>query len=486
MKSKRWKTLVHNGVLFQPPYRRSKARLFFKKKALRLSDEAHEAAYLFSRCMNGPLVDDPLFVENFLDDLRKLLGGDAPPATAPWTEYDFSEFVAFPPPKVAPEKSDKHGFCVLDGRKEKLINFVVEPAGLFRGRGSNPLTGRIRRRIVPEDVTLNLSKGAPVPRPNVGGSWGSVVENRGVIWVASWRDPLTKITKYCFPARESGIRGKQDRSKFDMALRLGQRVAAVRKKYRGLLGSGDRVERQLATATYLVDTLLIRVGNERIRGEVVGVTNLKKKHLRLGPTCVGVLDFLGKDSIRFHRKVALGSAVCRNLLEAMEGKRDEDELFDLVSSKTLNRFLQSLMKGLTGKVFRTYNASKMYQDLLDKVSSQDEETVLQKLEEATRVVAEACNHRRAKPASSKQLRKLQAQLAATTDKRKAEALRRALKKLRAAKDLNLSTSRDNYIDPRVTVAFLRRKGVAPERVFTPQQVRVFQWALKDKAEVRYQ
>ena len=34
--------------------------------------------------------------------------------------------------------------CVLDGRKEKVGNFRVEPPGLFRGRGDHPKKGALK------------------------------------------------------------------------------------------------------------------------------------------------------------------------------------------------------------------------------------------------------------------------------------------------------------------------------------------------------
>lgn len=40
------------------------------------------------------------------------------------------------------EEPYKH--CLLDGRKEKVGNFRVEPPGLFRGRGEHPKTGLLK------------------------------------------------------------------------------------------------------------------------------------------------------------------------------------------------------------------------------------------------------------------------------------------------------------------------------------------------------
>lgn len=39
----------------------------------------------------------------------------------------------------------------------------MEPPGLFRGRGEHPKMGRIKRRIYPKDITINIGKGVPIP-----------------------------------------------------------------------------------------------------------------------------------------------------------------------------------------------------------------------------------------------------------------------------------------------------------------------------------
>ena len=45
--------------------------------------------------------------------------------------------------------------CTLDGRKEKVGNFRVEPPGLFRGRGDHPKKGslKVKRRRTPSPRT---------------------------------------------------------------------------------------------------------------------------------------------------------------------------------------------------------------------------------------------------------------------------------------------------------------------------------------------
>ncbi len=53
---------------------------------------------------------------------------------------------------------EEYGYCNMDGHKEKIANFRIEPPGLFRGRGSHPKMGVLKRRVRPEDIIINCSK----------------------------------------------------------------------------------------------------------------------------------------------------------------------------------------------------------------------------------------------------------------------------------------------------------------------------------------
>jgi DNA topoisomerase-1 len=48
--------------------------------------------------------------------------------------------------KAKDEAELKYTTCLLDGRKEKIGNFRVEPPGLFRGRGDHPKKGALKVR----------------------------------------------------------------------------------------------------------------------------------------------------------------------------------------------------------------------------------------------------------------------------------------------------------------------------------------------------
>ena len=60
------------------------------------------------------------------------------------------------------EREDKikaeYGFCDVDGQRVETSSYRLEPPGLFRARGNHPLMGKLKKRVMPEDVIINCSK----------------------------------------------------------------------------------------------------------------------------------------------------------------------------------------------------------------------------------------------------------------------------------------------------------------------------------------
>jgi DNA topoisomerase I len=50
-----------------------------------------------------------------------------------------------------------YGYCLMDGRREKVGNFRIEPPGLFRGRGEHPKTGCLKVNVQ-SDVATSSSR----------------------------------------------------------------------------------------------------------------------------------------------------------------------------------------------------------------------------------------------------------------------------------------------------------------------------------------
>ena len=46
----------------------------------------------------------------------------------------------------------------MDGHKQKVGNFRIEPPGLFRGRGDHPKQGKLKKRVHAKDIIINIGK----------------------------------------------------------------------------------------------------------------------------------------------------------------------------------------------------------------------------------------------------------------------------------------------------------------------------------------
>jgi len=190
-------------------------------------------------------------------------------------------------------------------------------------------------------------------------------------------------------------------SKFEKARELKNHVDRIRQNYTQDLKSKVMADRQRATAMYFIDKLALRAGNEKGEDEAdtVGCCSLRCEHVTLEAPNFIIFDFLGKDSIRYYNRVPVDAQVFKNIRIFKEGKIDEDNLFDRVNTSSLNKHLTNEMKGLTAKVFRTFNASFTFQRLLDETDLEDA-TLQEKLNaynKANREVAILCNHKRSTP-----------------------------------------------------------------------------------------
>lgn len=415
----RWQSLEHNGVLFPPPYQRlpDYVRLYYDGKPVTLSAEAEEVAGFYAALLALDHAKNPVFNKNFFEDFVKVIhdtaGSDV--AIEEFEKCDFSKMHAYfeklREEKKTMSKAEKLRIkkekeeleqpfrtCLLNGRPENVGNFRVEPPGLFRGRGAHPKTGKLKTRVYPEDITLNLSADAPIPPAPEGHKWGAIRHDKSVVWLAMWRENIADAFKYVKLAANSSIKGISDMKKFETARQLKDHIDKIRQDYQKLLKDQFMQNRQLATAVYLIDVFALRAGGEKgdDEADTVGCCSLRYEHITLKPPNTVIFDFLGKDSIRFYQEVEVDRQVFKNLrIFKKEPKGPGDDLFDRITPSTLNKHFQSYMKGLTAKVFRTYNASKTMQDQMDLIENTG--TVAEKVlkyNAANRTVAILCNHQR--------------------------------------------------------------------------------------------
>ncbi|RKP33508.1 hypothetical protein BJ085DRAFT_43334 [Dimargaris cristalligena] len=444
----KWTTLAHNGVYFPPEYVPHKIPLVYDNKEIALHPEAEEIASYYAQMLETDHAKNPTFVRNFFKDFRAILNRVQP--GHPITDFDkcnftrmYDHFEKLREIKRNMSKEDKqklkdekdaiksiYGFATLDGRKENLGNYNIEPPGLFRGRGDHPRTGCYKRRVRPEDITINIGPKAKVPPPPPGHRWKNVIHDNKVGWLAMWRENVNDQFKYVQFGATSSLKGQSDLKKFEKARNLKGCVDTIRRDYMAELRDKSMAIRQRATALYLIDKLALRAGNEKGEDEAdtVGCCSLRYEHVTLQPPNILVFDFLGKDSVRYYNAVPVDDQVFKNIrIFKKPPKTEGEELFDRLTTTGLNNHLKSLMPGLSAKVFRTYNASHTLQEELKNTPANG--TIQEKIlayNRANRRVAELCNHQRAVgKAFGTQMEKLQDRIRALKYQRQRMALQLA-------------------------------------------------------------
>ena len=523
---KKWTTLSHNGVMFPPPYVPHKVPIIYNGQAVPLDPEPEEIATIYAKFVlaSSDNLKNSVFRKNFWHDWKDVLGPDT--LIKDLAGCDFQQIVAHLL-KVKEEKkikvkeasesdaADPYKTAVIDGVVQPVGNFRMEPPGIFLGRGCNPNLGRVKRRIFPEDITINIGKESAVPNPGPGHSWGSVIHNRDVEWLASWKDDITGKTKYVWLGAHSDLKGRNDMEKFDLARKLKKKIKMIRAQNEIQLANSNVKSRQVATALYFIDTYALRVGNEKGDDDTdtVGITSLRVEHIELVGDNKIKLDFLGKDSVRYNRVLEVDPKVWANVSEFMTDKEMSDQLFDLISSSDINKYLQSYMKNLTAKVFRTFNASNLFQKELTKISKKYESyeeidkinVLLDEFNKANGKVALLCNHQKninksnskKMETQNEKIKKLKSKIrkANTSKKKNPEKIAKMktdLKKLRAKKEMmielkniSLGTSKVNYIDPRITVAFLKRHDIPIDKIFPKTLQEKFRWAFEAEKDYKF-
>jgi len=540
----KWKFLEHKGPLMAPDYEPlpPEVRFWYDGKVMRLSEECEEVATFYGRMLDHDYTTKEVFNKNFMRDWRKYMTEYEKEKIRDLSKCDFSEinehFKKVSEARKARSKEEKnaekeknaqiqaeYGFCTIDGHQEKIGNFRIEPPGLFRGRGEHPKQGMVKGRILPKDVIINCSKDSKIPESPNGMPWKKVQHDNTVTWLASWTENIQGAIKYVMLNPSSKLKGEKDMMKYEKARELKKLIPKIREDYEGDYKSKEMRVRQRSVALYFIDRLALRAGNEKDedQADTVGCCSLRVEHVDLydekdGKEFVVEFDFLGKDSIRYFNSVAVEKRVYKNVKMFKENKKPEDDLFDRLNTTTLNQYLNSLMDGLTAKVFRTYNASFVLQQQLDKLTDESDNVTAKMLSynRANREVAVLCNHQRAVPkthdksmanldekiekkgeaikAAEKELKhakKAYKNGGSANEKilceKKKKAVQRLLEQLekleiqRTDKDENktiaLGTSKLNYLDPRISVAWAKKHDVPMEKVYNKTQREKFMWAI---------
>ena len=546
----KWKTLQHNGILFPPAYETQGVKIKIKGESVDLDLNQEEMIYQWAKKKDTPYAQDKVFQKNFTADFAKTMNSKFKKIS--YEDIDFSSAYkvvdkekdlkemmtkeekkeqAKKRKELREELKTKYGIAIMDGKEVEVGNYMAEPPGIFIGRGEHPLRGKWKPHVTAKDVTLNMDKEA---KKSMKGEWREIVHDHDSMWLASWMDFLTQKRKYVWLADSSDLKQGRDKEKYEKAVKLEKEIEKIKKAM--VKDMKDPKKSNVATACYLIYRTAMRVGDEKDPDEAdtVGATTLRKEHIKITSDAIE-FDFLGKDCVRWQETLkAVGDdkQFQENLKKLIEKKKPNEEIFHNITSRDVNKYFSGIVKGLTAKVFRTYQATTVVKDYLVEHDNIKGKTANEKLYHAKMANLEAakmCNHKRTIPKTFDQvlekkrdtiknaekdqpskktqeaLKKVESSLPKTETQKKSKekrikTLNEQIKKQKQkhkerveklklqidlsekTRDYNLGTSLRNYIDPRVIKAWTDEVGVEWEKLYTAALQKKFLWVKNENTE----
>ena len=572
---KRWDTLIHNGPYFKhldPSVKvvRLNANLIYDGKEYELNEKEEEVASFYAKRIiteeksTKKYLDKKDFNSNFFKDFKTYLTSSHKKLFTDFKKFNFSLLVEkikeikeekeeekrllreqkeqMKKQKIKPddlkkkaerieklEKKLNYSFAFVNGIKKDIRNSAVELPGLYVGSG-NVMTnkGKIKQVYNPEDVIINVSKNK-IPLPPKGHKWGGVVHDQNAIWTAKYKDKTTDKYKYILLA-ETG-----DLLKFEKARKLNKYIKVVDKHIENLLKSSSKKDNQIGCSLYLIKEYGIRVGNECEEDEkcdttekVVGATTLMVQNVKCreenGKYFID-LSFKGKDSVSYDNTLTVKKNVYDHINSFLKKKSADHPLFDEITSNDVNKYLKSIDKDFSAKVFRTRLASSMmYKGLMELEYDEDvdDDQKIADFNEVNRLVAIKLNHKKGLTDAAKKsiqtqkdkISELKQKLKDEKDSKKKDKIKQDIKSKEAklyekdqSKEIALDTSKKNYIDPRIVKAWAEHVNLGGckdededededdeeddedekvikhcvDKIYTKAHLKAFKWAIEDTA-----
>ena len=230
------------------------------------------------------------------------------------------------------------------------------------------------------------------------------------VWVCPDPDGHIQVTardakgrkQYRYHAR---YREARDASKFRRIFEFSEALPAIRGRIeKDLRGRSLSHEQVLATATHLLDTTLIRVGNEEYAkgNRSYGLTTLRDEHVQIEGSDVN-FSFRGKSGVEHalsvrDKRIARIIQQCRDLPgEELFQYLDAEGRQIAITSDDVNKYLE-LISGshVTAKDFRTWGGTMLAgQRLRELGPAETERTIATNINVAVDAVAERLGNTRA-------------------------------------------------------------------------------------------
>lgn len=182
-------------------------------------------------------------------------------------------------------------------------------------------------------------------------------------------------------------RSVRDEVKYERMLRFGRALPDIRKRVDAALAlPGLPREKMLATVVHLLQTTMMRIGNEEYAREnkSFGLTTLRNRHVRIDGSEVE-FHFRGKSGVRHairvdDRRLARIIRTCRDLPgQELFQYVDDDGQLRAVDSADVNDYLREITgEDYTAKDFRTWSGTVLAALALQEFEKFDSETQAKK------------------------------------------------------------------------------------------------------------
>ncbi len=394
-----------------------------KDSRIELDPMQEQMAIAWVRKLSTVYVDDPVFCKNFFADFSRKLGHE----NLTDEDIDFSEVIDHIESERAKRESltkeqkkqaredrkivreelkEYYGTASLDGMKVEIGAWTAEPSSIFMGRGEHPMRGKWKEGPCSKDIILNLSELSEKQKEkNWNEKWKEIVWEPECLWVAKWEDKLSKRTKYVWLSDNTPIKQDREIEKFNKARKINNHLEKIRLEIENGIRSDNSRTRKIALACYIIDQLILRVGDEKDEDEAdtVGATTLRPEHITIDGEKVN-FNFLGKDSVEWNKNTTFPLYIVKELQflidEAEKSLQDKPQIFSKIGSTHVNEFFSNIVPGLTAKVFRTFHATNIVSAHLEESDTSADDPEYKKKEAATmanREAAVVCTHMKQVP-----------------------------------------------------------------------------------------
>ncbi|MHA1557307.1 MAG: hypothetical protein ACTSPM_10285 [Candidatus Heimdallarchaeota archaeon] len=427
------KQLIHNGIMISDiPH--LGLTIGLKDTRIELDLMQEQMAIAWVRKLSTVYVDDPVFCKNFFADFSIKLGH----RNLTDEDIDFSEVIEYIETERAKRESltkeqkkqkreerkvvrlklkEYYGTAYLDGMKVDIGAWTAEPSSIFMGRGEHPMRGKWKEGPSSKDIILNLNKiPEPMneedwkdidwrPKPFNKEDWKEIVWESECLWVAKWEDKLSQRTKYVWLSDNTPLKQDREIEKFNKAKKISKHLEKIRSEIVNGIKSDNPRTRKIALACYIIDQLILRVGDEKDEDEAdtVGATTLRPEHITIEGENVN-FNFLGKDSVEWNKDTTFPPYVIKELqfliAEAEKSGEDKPQIFSKIGSTQVNDFFSNIVPDLTAKVFRTFHATNIVSAHLEESDTSADDPEYKKKEAATmanREAAVVCTHMKQVP-----------------------------------------------------------------------------------------